>query len=81
VQPASHHGKRRQSTPWPDSWAMMEREAPSVASRTEASPSPKATSSMGRMWMTYGSNRRPSFSTRHSKANSAPSRACQEKVF
>ena len=57
---------------------MMAREAPSVASRTLASPSPNATSSIGRIWMTYGSNSRPSLSTMHSKAKSAPSLACSE---
>lgn len=35
-------------------------------------PSPKQTSSMGRIWITYGSNRRPSLSDRHSKANREP---------
>ena len=54
----------------------MAREAPSVASRTLASPSPNATSSIGRIWMTYGSNSRPSLSTMHSNAKSAPSLAC-----
>lgn len=118
-------------TPCPLSWPMMARAAPSAASRTACDPSPKQTSSMGRIcggggggvgrgvrwgwdagrrvasraaplaaphtrrrrrrpltarcasagqrwalrcrtWITYGSNRRPSLSDRHSNASSEP---------
>mmetsp|Transcript_8002 Transcript_8002/g.23635 ORF Transcript_8002/g.23635 Transcript_8002/m.23635 type:complete len:482 (-) Transcript_8002:4059-5504(-) len=68
-------------TPWPERWDIMAREAASVASRTPGSPSPKHASSMGKMWITYGSNSRPSLSTSASKANNPPSRAAGLLLF
>mmetsp|Transcript_41664 Transcript_41664/g.69326 ORF Transcript_41664/g.69326 Transcript_41664/m.69326 type:complete len:301 (-) Transcript_41664:343-1245(-) len=62
-------------TPCAESLPMMRCDADTAACRTPPAPSATLVSSRGRMVMTYGSNRRPSISVRHSKACSAPSRA------
>ena len=66
---------RTSLTPCAESWPMTARAALAVASRTNSDWSPNRARSIGRTWMTYGSNSRPRRTLRSSNAMSAPSRA------